>query len=41
MSPKKRIRKNEMRSPKDGKVIEVLASGEKAVEGNARLCVVE
>ena len=32
---------NEMGSPKDGKVIEVLVSEGQAVEGNAKLCVIE
>ena len=32
---------NEMKSPKDGKVIEVLVAEGQAVDGNAKLCVVE
>jgi biotin carboxyl carrier protein len=32
---------NELRSPKDGKVVELHASEGQAVEGNAKLCVVE
>ncbi len=32
---------NELRSPKDGTVVEVLVTEGQAVEGNAKLCVVE
>jgi biotin carboxyl carrier protein len=32
---------NEMKSPKDGKVVEVLVREGQAVEGNAKLCAVE
>jgi biotin carboxyl carrier protein len=32
---------NELRSPKDGKVVELHASEGQAVEGNAKLCAVE
>ena len=32
---------NEMKSPKGGKVVEILVSEGQTVEGNAKLCVVE
>jgi biotin carboxyl carrier protein len=32
---------NEMKSPKDGKVVELLVKEGQAVEGNAKLCAIE
>jgi acetyl/propionyl-CoA carboxylase alpha subunit len=38
---KLRMMENELRSPKDGKVVELHVKEGQAVEGNARLCAVE